>query len=40
MNINKKNKIKNKSNLSLDEMVGKYKSIEPINCVDLKHKLK
>ncbi len=40
MNINKKNKLKNNTNLSLDEMVGKYKSIKPINCVDLKHKLK
>jgi len=26
--------------LSLDDMVGKYKAIEPINCVELKHKLK
>ena len=40
MNINKKNKLKNKTNISLDEMVGKYQSLEPINCVDLKHKLK
>lgn len=27
-------------NLSLDDMVGKYKAIELINCVELKHKLK
>lgn len=40
MNINKKNKLKNKTNPGLDELVGKYKSIEPINCVDLKHKMK
>lgn len=40
MNIDKENKSKNKNNISLDEMVGKYQSIEPINCVNLKHKLK
>lgn len=26
--------------MSLDDMVGKYKAIEPINSVELKHKLK
>lgn len=26
--------------LSLDDMIGKYKAIEPINCVEIKHKLK
>ena len=41
MNVNKKNKLKTKeTNISLDDMVGKYKSIEPINRVNLKHKMK
>lgn len=41
MNINnKKRKLKNETKLSLDDMIGRYKSIEPINCVDLKHKMK
>lgn len=41
MNINnKKRKLKNEAKLSLDDMIGRYKSIEPINCVDLKHKMK
>lgn len=31
----------NKScNLSLDDMVGRYQAIEPINCVELKQKMK
>lgn len=30
---------KNK-HMSLDDMVGKYKAIEPINSVELKHELK
>lgn len=29
-----------KRNLSLKDMIGRYKSIEPINCVELKHKMK
>ncbi|WP_296873094.1 hypothetical protein [uncultured Methanobrevibacter sp.] len=32
-------RFKNKR-VSLDDMVGKYKAIEPINSVELKHKLK
>lgn len=31
--------IQNK-HVCLEDMVGKYKAIEPINCVELKHKLK
>lgn len=42
MNIgeNKKNRFKKNKLLTLDDMVGRYKAIEPINCVKLKHKLK
>jgi hypothetical protein len=40
MNIGKKSETKNEAKLSLEDMIGRYKSIEPINSVDLKHKLK
>lgn len=42
MNIkNKKNTFnKIESSLSLKDMIGRYTSIVPINCVDLKHKMK
>ena len=33
--IRRKNK-----HLSLDDMVGRYRAIEPINCVELKSKMK
>ena len=32
-------RIKNR-HMTLDDMVGRYKAFEPINCVELKHKMK
>ena len=40
MNIGKKRKLKNKTNLNIDDMVGRYSTKEPINSVILKHRLK
>ncbi len=41
-NINKNGKVELEffKNLSLDEMVGRYSAIEPINSVELKHEFK
>ena len=41
-NLGNKNYQRHRKNkfLSLDDMVGRYRAFEPINSVELKHKLK
>lgn len=40
LQIKKHGKLRKNNNLSLEDMIGRYKAIAPINSVELKHALK